>query len=156
MIASSLAKKEKIDVNFNARTPKSIVQHSNGFYQEYEQWSRENDGHHCISDMNDDFIIGYPQLKDLKVISEKFLVVSYHIDNTSEFKNLKKLICDEYPNTICDSHPENAMHVPPMKISLTKDTVHILDWTAPAFMIPKNKCLGKSAKNKLCLVTDLS
>ena len=64
-------------------------------------------------DMKDDFILGYPQLKELEVISNNFPMASYSIVYTNEFENIKKSISDEYPTTIRDSLPKHAMHMTP-------------------------------------------
>ena len=199
MIATDLAEKEKMEVNYNAKTPKFVA--VNGAELKIDGITTvtvENLSNGIKKpmaiivspDMTNDFILGYPQLKELNVISEKFPFASYRIDNTNDFEILKDRICNEYPTTIRDSLPNNAMRGPPMKISLVPDAkpYKILtarpiprhyqeeatelvngllknqiiarvegttDWTAPAFMVPKNKHL-KSAKNNLRLVTDLS
>ena len=54
-------------------------------------------------DVSDDFIIGFPQLKELyPIISNKFPVSMYTISNKNNenFKEMKETICNEFPQ--CD------------------------------------------------------
>ena len=114
MIATDLAKKEDIEINYNVQTPKFVA--VNGAELRIEGVASvniENTSNGMVKsmaiivspDMKNDLILGYPQLKELGLISKKFPIASY-INNTNEFENLKKLICNEYLDTIHDSLPE--------------------------------------------------
>ena len=122
MMASDLAKREGIEINYNVKTPKFVA--VNGAELKIDGVAilrvknQNNDVTKTIAviispDVRNDFIIGYPQLKKLNVISEKFPVAAYSINNTNEFEKLKSFICDDYPETIRDSLPDTSMHGPP-------------------------------------------
>ena len=202
MIATNLAKKKGITINNQTKTPKFIAVNGDELQIDGTCTLRITNLHNDITksivaivspDVLNDFIIGFPQLKELKVISEKFPISAYTIGNKNDedFSEMKDTICNEFPDVVHDSLPETAMAGPPMNIKLTanakpfkiltarpipihyqkeadaliKDMIDkcviakvdgITEWTAPTFLIPKNKTLCKSAKNNLRLVTDLS
>ena len=130
MIASNVAKKQKIPMNYNSNTPTFVA--VNGVELQIEGTAtikvmNLNNGVEkkfaiiVSPDVSNDILLGYPHLKELGVISKKFPQAFFSITSNINFEKIRNDICTEFPDVICDTLPDRPMDGPPMKINLTPD-----------------------------------